>query len=83
MRILDVHSHWGTQRGYVLRTAAALAQQSRTWRSEPKYVMFGADYPLFRYERLIDDWKGLGYDDDVLAHVFHRNAERVFGVPGA
>ena len=37
MRIVDVHSHWGTKRGYVLRTAAALAQQSRTWRSEPKY----------------------------------------------
>ena len=43
-------------------------------------VMFGADYPLFRYERLINDWKALGYDDDVLAHVFHRNAERLLGV---
>ena len=42
-------------------------------------VMFGADYPLFRYERLIDDWKALGYDEEVLAHVFHRNAERLFG----
>ena len=37
MRIVDVHSHWGTKRGYVLRTDAALAQQSKTWRSEPKY----------------------------------------------
>jgi hypothetical protein len=43
-------------------------------------VMFGADYPLFRYERLIDDWASLGYDDDVLARVFHRNAERLFGL---
>ncbi len=43
-------------------------------------VMFGADYPLFRYERLVRDWIELGYDDGVLAHVFHRNAERVFGV---
>ena len=42
--------------------------------------MFGADYPLFRYERLIDDWASLGYDDDVLARVFHRNAERLFGL---
>jgi predicted TIM-barrel fold metal-dependent hydrolase len=42
--------------------------------------MFGADYPLFRYERLVDDWKALGYDDDVLARVFHRNAERLFGL---
>jgi len=43
-------------------------------------VMFGADYPLFRYERLVDDWTSLGYDDDVLARVFHRNAERLFGL---
>jgi predicted TIM-barrel fold metal-dependent hydrolase len=46
-------------------------------------VMFGADYPLFRYERLVDDWKALGYDDDVLARVFHRTAERVFGLTAA
>ena len=37
MRIVDVHSHWGTRRGYVLRSEAALAQQAKTWRSEPKY----------------------------------------------
>jgi uncharacterized protein len=39
-------------------------------------VMFGADYPLFRYERLVRDWKGEGYSDEVLEKVFHRNAER-------
>jgi hypothetical protein len=27
MRIVDLHSHWGTERGYVLRSADALAQQ--------------------------------------------------------
>ena len=43
-------------------------------------VMFGADYPLFRYERLVSDWRALGFDDDVLAAVFHRNAEALFGV---
>ena len=42
-------------------------------------VMFGADYPLFRYERLVADWRALGYDEDVLAAVFHRNAETLFG----
>ena len=42
--------------------------------------MFGADYPIFGYQRLIDDWNSLGYDDDVLACVFHRNAERLFGL---
>lgn len=41
-------------------------------------VMFGADYPLFTYERLVADWKALGFDDEVLENVFHGNAERLF-----
>ena len=45
-----------------------------------KRVMFGADYPLFRYERLIEDWRALGYDEETLEHVFFRNAEAFFGV---
>ena len=43
-------------------------------------VMFGADYPLFTYERLVNDWKTLGYDDDVLNKVMHGNAARLFGL---
>jgi predicted TIM-barrel fold metal-dependent hydrolase len=43
-------------------------------------VMFGADYPLFRYERLVADWKELGYSDAILEKVFHANAERLFGL---
>jgi len=43
-------------------------------------VMFGADYPLFRYERLVGDWKDLGYTDDILERVFFKNAERLFGL---
>jgi uncharacterized protein len=39
-------------------------------------VMFGADYPLFTYERLVRDWRAEGYGDEVLENVFHRNAER-------
>ncbi|MGH8713302.1 MAG: amidohydrolase family protein, partial [Casimicrobiaceae bacterium] len=39
-------------------------------------VMFGADFPLFTYERLVRDWRGEGYPDDVLEDVFYRNAER-------
>jgi uncharacterized protein len=39
-------------------------------------VMFGADYPLFTYERLLRDWRAEGYAEDVLEDVFHRNAER-------
>lgn len=41
-------------------------------------TMFGADYPLFRYERLVADWRGLSFDEEVLARVFHRNAEALF-----
>jgi predicted TIM-barrel fold metal-dependent hydrolase len=42
-------------------------------------VMFGADYPLLRYERLIADWRELGYAEEVLEKVFFRNAERFLG----
>jgi len=38
VKLFDVHSHWGTRRGYVLRTEEQLAQQRRTWNSDPKYA---------------------------------------------
>ena len=38
MKIIDVHSHWGTRRGYPLQTEAELAQQRATWNSEPRYM---------------------------------------------
>jgi predicted TIM-barrel fold metal-dependent hydrolase len=37
-------------------------------------VMFAADYPLFRYERLFADWRELGYSEQVLERVFCGNA---------
>jgi hypothetical protein len=40
-------------------------------------VMFAADYPLFRYERIFADWRGLGYSEQVLEGIFRRNAERL------
>jgi hypothetical protein len=43
-------------------------------------VMFGADYPLFQYERLVADWRGLGYDEAILDNVFHKTAEKLFGL---
>ena len=39
-------------------------------------ILFGADYPLFSYERLVKDWRAEGYPEDVLERVFHKNAER-------
>jgi uncharacterized protein len=38
-------------------------------------VLFGADYPLLRYERLVRDWEAEGYSADILRKVFHQNAE--------
>ena len=38
--------------------------------------MFGADYPLFTYERLERDWRSLEFPDDVLADVFVNNAQK-------
>src|SRR5207247_2378024 len=45
-------------------------------------VMFGADYPMFRYERLIADWQSEGYGEAVLESIFYRHAERLFGALG-
>jgi predicted TIM-barrel fold metal-dependent hydrolase len=45
--------------------------------------MFGADYPLLQYERLVSDWQSLGYDEAVLERVFYKNAETLFGITAA
>jgi predicted TIM-barrel fold metal-dependent hydrolase len=37
MKLIDVHSHWGTRRGYPLQTESELAQQKSTWNSETRY----------------------------------------------
>jgi uncharacterized protein len=43
-------------------------------------IMFGSDHPSLPYERLFTEWEQLGYTEEVLADVFHRNAERVLGL---
>src|ERR1700676_5444677 len=37
MKMIDIHSHSGTRRGSTRRTDEELAQQKKTWNSEPKY----------------------------------------------
>jgi predicted TIM-barrel fold metal-dependent hydrolase len=44
-------------------------------------IMFGCDYPVLKYEMMVERWRGLGYSEDVLEKVFFRNAENYF--PGA
>ena len=43
-------------------------------------IMFGSDHPSMPYERILDEWSSLGYSDEILAQVFHENAERVLGL---
>lgn len=40
-------------------------------------IMFGADYPLLTYERLLNDWRDLDLPDDILEGVLRGNAKRL------
>jgi uncharacterized protein len=44
-------------------------------------IMFGCDFPGLTFERLLPAWAAEGYSEEILAKVFHRNAEAYF--PGA
>ena len=33
MKIVDCHSHWATEKGYIFRTEAERAQQEKVWRT--------------------------------------------------
>ncbi len=56
-------------------------QLKRDIRSRLRHkILWGSDYPSMPYERLFREWGDLGYTDDVLEGVFHRNAERVLGL---
>lgn len=41
-------------------------------------VMIGCDFPVLEYPKIIADWKSLGYTDEVLEKIMHRNAEAYF-----
>lgn len=41
-------------------------------------IMFGCDYPVLKYEMMVDRWRGLGLSEEVLQKVFYKNAERYF-----
>jgi uncharacterized protein len=43
-------------------------------------VMFGSDYPSLPYDRLLKEWRELGYADAVMEKIFHGNAERILGL---
>jgi uncharacterized protein len=37
MRIFDCHSHWGTKKGYILRTEEELERQEKVWKTKATY----------------------------------------------
>lgn len=43
-------------------------------------VMFGSDYPSMPYERLFREWGELGYSDEMMEKLFHKNAEAILGL---
>lgn len=42
-------------------------------------ILFGADYPLLTYERLLADWKALELSDEVIQKVMHENGDILLG----
>ncbi len=42
-------------------------------------VMIGCDFPVLEYEKIVADWKSLGYTDEVLEKILYKNAARYFG----
>lgn len=48
MKIIDIHSHWGTKRGYPLQTEEELAQQKATWNTTPSYMSEAEMVDYFR-----------------------------------
>ncbi len=43
-------------------------------------IMFGSDYPSLPYERVLREWRELGYKDEVMEKIMHGNAERILGL---
>jgi len=42
--------------------------------------MFGSDYPSIPYERLLREWRELGYADALMEKIFHGTAERILNL---
>ena len=59
-------------------TSTNLAIQLLRARRLKGRVLFGADYPLFTYERLVADWRSLDYSEEILQKLFVENATALF-----
>jgi predicted TIM-barrel fold metal-dependent hydrolase len=82
---------WQTEMIATLRHKTNILNELHGW--SPKYfsdelkhqighqlqdrILFGADYPMFTYERLFRDWESLGYTQDVLEKIYYKNAQNL------
>ena len=41
-------------------------------------IMIGCDFPVMEYEKVVADWRSLGYPEEVLQKIFHQNAAAYF-----
>lgn len=41
-------------------------------------VMFGCDFPVLEYPKVVNDWKSLGYSQEIIDKVLYKNAEKYF-----
>lgn len=64
--------------GWSPKYFSAALKREIAGRLQDKFL-FGSDYPALTHERLFADWEAGGYPADVLAKIFHGNAQRLFG----
>jgi predicted TIM-barrel fold metal-dependent hydrolase len=67
----ELHGWGPRQFSSALKKAIAGRMQDR--------IMWGCDFPVLRYEKVLTDWKSEGYSDDVLRKVLAENAATYFG----
>lgn len=66
----ELHGWGPKQYGPALKKAIGGRLQDR--------ILFGCDFPVLRYEKVISDWKSEGYSDEVLEKVLYKNAKAYF-----
>jgi predicted TIM-barrel fold metal-dependent hydrolase len=66
----ELHGWGPKQYSPALKKAIAGRLQNR--------ILFGCDFPVLRYEKLVADWRAEGYSPEVLDKVLYRNAESYF-----
>lgn len=79
--MLHKHNVWCELHGWSPRYFTPDLRHEISRRLQDRHL-FGADYPLLAYDRLVADWKALDLPEAVLAKIFHQNAERLFASLG-